>query len=184
MTHRRLRLLVSTAAAVAFLIHPVFAQQDQSKSAAGAKELAQLLDQAKIDSVAAPLPDSPDTFVAAMFIPGELLVIAAKYSAPSLLTERIDKKDYREVYIDLNSAGTPNTKTFIQDLGADGLVLKPGDDDPHDIYEGPTNKIEFNGDWKKLKMTEEDYRKAFAQADAEYAKYRSVLITQLKKSGT
>jgi hypothetical protein len=165
-------------------MQPAAAQQDQSKSAAGAKELVQLLDSAKTDSVAAPLPDSPDTFVAAMFIPGEILVISAKYSAPSLLNDRIDKKDFREVYIDLNSAGTVNTKVFIQDLVADGLVLRPGDDDPHDIYEGPTTKIEFTGDWKKLKMSEEDYRKTFAQVDAEYAKYLSVLIAQLKKSGT
>jgi hypothetical protein len=184
MTHRRLRLLVWTAAAIAFLIQPAAAQQEQSKTAAGAKELVQLLDQAKLDSIAAPLPDSPDIFVAAMSIPGELLVISAKYSAPSLLTERINKKDYREVYIDLNSAGTPNTKVFIQDLGADGLVLKPSDDDPHDIYESTTTKIEFSGDWKKMKMSEEDYRKAFAQADAEYAKYLSALIAQVKKSGT
>lgn len=184
MTHRRLRLLVSTAAAVAFLIQTAAAQQETTKSAAGAKELVQLLDQAKIDSVASALPGSPDTFVAAMFIPGELLVISAKYSAPTLLAERIDKKDYREVYIDLNSAGTPNTKVFIQDLAADGMVLKPGDDDPHDIYESPTTKIEFSGDWKKMKMSEEDYRKTFAQVDAEYAKYLSALIAQLKKSGT
>lgn len=184
MTHRRLRFLVSTAAAVAFFIQPAAAQQEQPKSAAGAKELAQLLDQAKVDAVAAPLPDSPDTFVAAMFIPGELLVISAKYSAPTLLTERIDKKDYREVYIDLNSAGTPNTKVFIQDLAADGLVLRPGDDDPHDIYESTTTKIEFSGDWKKLKMSEEDYRKTFAHADVEYAKYLAALVGQMKKSGT
>src|SRR5262245_3100579 len=79
----------------------VFAQD--SKSAALAKQLATALDAAKLDSVAAKHPGKPDVFVGALYFPGfQLLTISATYSAPTLLDARLDKKEYREAYIDLN----------------------------------------------------------------------------------
>ena len=53
-----------------------------------------------------------------------MMVVSAKYSVPQLLDDKLAKKDYRDVYIDLNSASIPETKIFIEDLGADGLKAK------------------------------------------------------------
>ena len=66
---------------------------------------SQLLDQAKLDAIAAKDPAANDAFVAALYFPGsQLLVVGARYQVPMLLNERIAKKEYREVYTDLNSA--------------------------------------------------------------------------------
>ncbi len=176
------RIVIATAGAVALLAIPVYAQDTQS--AAGAKELAQLMEKGQMDSVAAPLPDSPDTFVAAMFIPGELMVVSAKYSAPSLLREKIMKKEYREVYVDLNSAATPKTRIFIEDLNSDGLVAKPDDDVGFDTFENNDGRMSFDGEWKKQKLSEDEYRKRFGDADQHYAKMLRALLSQIKNPAT
>jgi hypothetical protein len=158
----------------------VFAQE--SKSVAAAKELTQLLDQAKLDSVAARDPNGADTYVAALYFPGsQLLVVSAKYSVPVLLNERLAKKEYREIYIDLNSASVPESRIFVGDLGANGLVAKPGDNQPFDSFEKGGKRYTFDGDWKKQKLSEDDYLKGFADADTAYAALLKALTAQLKK---
>lgn len=176
------RIVIATVAAVALLAVPVSAQEAQS--AAAAKELAQLMEKGQIDSVAAALPDAEDHFVAAMFIPGELMVVSARYSAPSLLREKIMKKEYRDVYVDLNSAATPKTRVFIEDLNADGLVAKPDDNVGFDTFETSEGRTSFDGDWKKQKLSEDDYRKKYSDADAEYAKMLRALLGQMKSPAT
>ncbi len=166
--------LVATAGA------PAFAQE--SRSASLAKELAGLLDSSKLESVAAKDPAVADRFFGALYFPGsELLVVAAKYSAPALLAEKLDKKSYRDVYVDLNSASIPESRIFIEDLMADGLKVKPDAAQSFDTYEAGKLRVSFDGDWKKQKMSEEDYQKAFGSAEEEYAKILQVLVEQLKK---
>ena len=100
-----------------------FAQE--SKSASLAKQLAAALDAAKLDSIAAKDPTAPDIFCAALYFPNsQLLVVSAKYTVPQLLNDRLNKKEYRDTYIDLNSASVPASKVFIQDAAADGLKAK------------------------------------------------------------
>jgi hypothetical protein len=142
------------------------------------------MEKGQVDSIAAALPDGHDTFVAAMFIPGELMVVSAKYSAPSLLREKIMKKEYREVYVDLNSAATPKTRIFIEDLNADGLVAKPDDNVGFDTYENSDGRMSFDGDWKKQKLSEDDYRKKFGEADDHYGKMLRALLAQMKNPAT
>jgi len=159
----------------------VFAQQ--SKSGPLAKELVQLLDAAKLGAIATADPATPGAFVAAMYLPGsELLVVSAKYSAPPLLVDRINAKDYQAVYVDLQSASVRGTKVFIQDQGADGLVAKPSGDAAADSCDEDTKSVSFDGDWKKAKITEADYTKAFSEADDRYAKMLSMLLAQVKKA--
>jgi hypothetical protein len=171
------------------LILPVLAsapvRAQESQSATLAKELVALLDQAKLDSIAA-RETQPDGYVAALYYPGmQLLVVAARYKEPVLLNERIAKKEYRETYIDLNSAGLPNTKCLVMDPGADGLKAKRDEGKAWDSFEGTGGKeIQFNGDWKAQKLSEDEYTKAFADADARYAKILRALIAQLKKPRT
>ena len=160
---------------------PLHAQDSQSTALA--KELTSLLDQMKLDSIAA-REAAPDGYVAALYYPGmQLLVVAAKYKEPVLLNDRLAKKEYRDIYIDLNSAGLPKSKCLVMDLGADGIKLKWGDGKPFDSFESVTGReVAFNGDWKAQKLSEEEYTKAFAEADARYAKILQALIAQLKKS--
>jgi hypothetical protein len=170
------------AVALALSISATASAQD-AKSASLAKQLAAALDGAKLDSIAAPDPSSPDTFVAALYFPNiQLLVVSAKYTAPQLLTAKVDKKDYRDVYIDLNSASVPESKIFVEDLGADGLRAKRDDNQPFDTFEQAGKRTMFDNDWKKQKLTEQDYMKAFSGADDQYAKILTALLAQLKKT--
>lgn len=158
------------------------AAAQESKTLALAKELTQLLDQAKLDSIAAKDPSAPDTFVAALYFPGtQLLVVSAKYQVPVLLDAKIAKKDYKEVYTDLNSAYVEGSKCFVMDIGADGLRAKK-DETRFDTCDIGAKSYMFDGDWKKQKLaSEEDYQKAYAQADERYVKMLNVLIAQAKK---
>jgi hypothetical protein len=165
-----------------FLPSPSPAQEPRSKSAPLAKELVQLIEQQKLDSLAAKDPAVPDHFVGALYFPGlQLLVVSARYSAPPLLNERITKKEYREVYIDLNSASIQETKVFVEDLKADGLFAVRESDQPFDIFEGGGKRTMFDGDWKKQKLSEKEYMDTFAAADEKYAQYLALLIAELKK---
>ena len=154
-----------------------------SKSAALAKELSAALDAAKLDSIGAKDPVNPEQFVGALYFPGaQLLVVSAKYAAPLAMTEQIAKKNYRHVYLDLSSASVAGSKIFVEDLGGDGLAAKPGDNQAPDGYEPAGGKrTAFDGDWKKQQLSEADYMKTFADADAAYSEMLQALIAQAKK---
>jgi hypothetical protein len=122
-------------------------------------------------------------FVAALYFSGtQLLVVSARYSAPSLLVEKMGNKNYRDVYIDLNSASVPDSKVFIEDLGADGLKPKREDNTPYDSYEAAGKRTTFDGDWKKQKLSEDDYMKIFNTADERYAQTLKALLAEVKKT--
>lgn len=155
----------------------------ESKSSALAKELAAALDAAQLDSIAAKDPSTPDTFVGALYFKGlQLLVVSAKYSAPLILAERIQKKEYRDVYMDLNGASVPETKIFVEDMGADGLKPDHDNNTPFDAFEHAAKRTAFDGDWKRQQMSEDDYKKAFGSADDQYSHILTALLAQLKKS--
>jgi hypothetical protein len=171
-------LVAAAIAALVALPTPLYGQQ--ARSPAAAKELAAALDAAKLDAIAAADPSDPGTFVAALYFPGaQLLVVSAKYAAPPLLVEKMNSKNYRDVYIDLNSASVAGSKVFIIDQSCDGLVAKP-DDEAADTFENGDSQLSFDGDWKKAKLSEEAYMKAFADADDRYAKILGLLASQAK----
>jgi hypothetical protein len=181
----RLAGAIVIAATVASLCVPATgaAQQLASKSAPLAKELTALLDQKKMDAVAARDPSTPDYYVGALYFPGlQLLVVSAKYAVALYITEKIAKKDYREVYIDLNSASVQGTKNFIEDLKADGLLPERSGDEPFDIVEMGGKRTMLDGEYKKQQLSEKDYQDAFKAADEAYAKYLSLLIAEAKKN--
>jgi len=165
-----------------FAVLPSVASAQESKSAPLVKELTQLLDAGKIDAIAAKDPSAQDLYVAALYFPGsQLLVVSARYSAPLILNEKLTKKDFREIYTDLNSAAIEGSKSLVMDIGADGL--KPKKDENHfDTCDIGAKSYVFDGDWKKQKLaSEDDYIKAYAEADAKYAKMLAALIAQAKK---
>ena len=160
----------------------VVSARQESKSAAGAKQLTQALDAAKLDAIAAADPADPGVFVAALYIQGsQLLVVSAKYSAPALLTAKLKTKEYRDIYMDLSSASVAGTKVFIIDSDCDGLARKPDGNAGPDSWEAGTQSVTFNGEWEKAKLTEDAYKKAFAEADDRYVKILSLLTAQSKQ---
>jgi hypothetical protein len=162
---------------------PAAASAQESKSSSLAKQLAAALDAGKLDSIAAKDPSSPDAFAAALYFPGaQLLVIAGKYAVPQLLSERLGRKEYRDVYLDLNGASAADSKVFIEDPGADGLKAKREENQAFDQCEIGGKRMMFNGDWKTQKMSEDDYMKAYSAADDRYSQILSALLAQAKKS--
>jgi hypothetical protein len=177
----RVASVSSIAVLVVSLAGPALAQE--SKSATLAKQLTAALDAGKLDCIAAKDPSAPDVFMAALYFSGaQLLVISGKYSVPQLLTERLGKKEYRDVYMDLNGAAAADTKVFIQDPGADGLRAKRDENQAFDIVEISGKQTMFNSDWKAQKMSEQDYMKVFGDADERYAKILTALLAQVKKT--
>lgn len=182
MTVQAPRVFSSIAAAFLLVLAPSLAGAQDSKSAALAAELARLLDQAKMDSIAAKVA-APDHFAAVLYFPGsQMLVVGAKYLVPERMDYSIGEKKYRDVYIDLNSAALPNTKIFISDLGADGLQARKKGNTPFDTVDVNGKTYALDGDWKKAKIAEEEYMKAYEKNDAEYAKLLEALVAQIKKS--
>ncbi len=180
MTYPR-RAVVSVAVALLLLLAPAIAGAQESKSAALAVELVRLLDQMKLDSFAAKVA-APDHFAAILYFPGsQLLVVGAKYYVPERMDYSIGEKKYRDVYIDLNSAAVPKTKIFISDLGANGLQAKKKGNQPTDTADVDGKTRVFDGDWKKAKISEAEYMKAFDDTEAEYIKMLEALVAQIKK---
>lgn len=159
------------------------AEAQAAKSVALAKELSAALDAAKLDSIAAKDPAQPDVFIGALYFPGvQLLVVTAKYAAPLAMTEQLAKKNYREIYLDLNSASVAGTKVFITDLGANGLIAEPDDNQPFDTYDIAAKSTTFDRHWDQQKLSEAEYKKIFVAADEQYSQMLSTLIAQAKKA--
>jgi len=177
-----MRIVVASLAAV-LVVSPVNSFGQESKSAPLARQLASALDAAKLDSVAAADPVNAGTFVAALYLANsQLLVVSAKFQAPAVLADRIAKKEYRDAYIDLNSASVVDSKVFIEDLGADGLKAKRDDNQPFDTVEAGGKRTAFDGDWKKQKISEQDYMKAYSSGDDRYVEILTILLAQVKKT--
>jgi hypothetical protein len=175
------RVLLHSLSAVLLLSAPGFAQE--SKSAALAKQLTAALEADKLEAIAAQDPSAPDLFYAALYIPNaQLLVVAARFSAPQVLNDRLAKKEFRDTYIDLNSASIPASKIFIMDVGADGLKPKNADNQGSDSFEEGGKTTSFDGDWKRQKLSEQDYAKAYSSADQRYSQILQALLAQLKKT--
>jgi len=164
---------------------PALAAAQDLKSGDLARQLGQLLDAKKLDTVATADGQNPGTFIAAMYFPGtQLLLVSAEYTAPGLLTELLARKDFKGVYVELSSASVQSSKMFVRDAYANGLMIKPSGDQPADSVETSGKEAVFNGAWKKAKITEADYMKSYTDADAAYTRALQLLITQLKASGT
>jgi len=170
--------LTGLALAVAALAATPAAAQD-SRTIELARELTGLLDRAKLDSIATRRAESTDMFVAALYFPGQLLVVSSKYAVPALLNEKIARQLYRDAYIDLNVAVDPTTKFFIEDMGADGLRARREENSPFDIYSKGDARFPFDGDWKKRKVSEEVYQATFKEAETNYTQMLEALIAEI-----
>ncbi|HXH06440.1 MAG TPA: hypothetical protein VNI83_07595 [Vicinamibacterales bacterium] len=177
------RLRPAGFAALIALGSPCVAGAQESRSAAPARELAQLMEQRQLQYVAVKDPSQPDRYVAALYLAGQLYVVSARYSAPPILDERLAKKEYQEIYIDLNSASIPQSKIFVEDSNADGLRPKPDDGAPADSFESGNRRTLLDGG-KKANLSEEQYQRLFDEADQQYTQMLTLLVGQLKKPST
>lgn len=167
---------------VVLSVLPVVAQQQQSKSATLAGELVKLLDARKLDSIGAKVAD-PDLFVGALYIPGsQLLVISARYAVPPRMEISLTQRNYRDVYIDLNSASIAESKVFVTDLGANGLQFSRQGNQPFDTVERSGRTFAFDGDWGRARLSRDEYTTAYQMSDEAYARMLEALIAEIKKT--
>jgi hypothetical protein len=174
-----IRAVAAALLAVLVLAGPLAAQE--SRSAALARQLASALDEAKLTSVAARDPAAQDVFFGALYLKGlQVIAISARYAAPTLLEPRLLKREYREVYVELNAASDRNSRVVVTDIGMDGLVARPEGDQAPDSYDLPGRSVRFNRDWRGQGLSEEEYMKAFAEADERYSRMLSALVAEVK----
>jgi len=116
------------------------------------------------------------------FSGAQLLVVKGKFPSFSRMDDLLTKREFKEVYMDLSGASDQQSRQFVMDLGANGLRFKREDHQPFDTVDVGPKSYKFDGEWGgKAKITEEEYRKIFAQIDEEYAQMLQALIAQLKK---
>lgn len=174
-------LITALASGVLLFVPPYAFAQQASKSAAIAKELTTVMDAKKLDSIAAKVPDGADHFAAALYFPGvQLLVISGHYSAPQLMEPRLAKKEYKDTYMELTGTVAPDSRVFVQDMGAPGLAQKK-QENMYDTWTQGGKPIMFDGDPDKQKISDADYNKRFSDADEAYAKILSALLAEAKK---
>jgi hypothetical protein len=177
---RIVRSLAGAAFIASVMVPPSEAQE--AKSSALVKELTSILQQRKLDSIAARHPSAPDQFVAALYFPGQLLLVSARTSAPAVLNEKLVRREFRDVYIDLNSASIPESRVMISDGGADGLRPTREPNQPFDTHDAGGKSVRFDGNWREDRMSEKDYMATFTQADELYVAALTALVNELKKS--
>jgi hypothetical protein len=176
-----IRRLSGIPLAALLLLTPAAASAQDSRSATSVTELVKMLDTMKIDSFAVK-GTAPNEYVGALYFPGtQLLVVSAKFDTPYRADSLLEMKNYKDLYIELNSASMPNTKVFVADLSANGLRPKK-DGSLFDTADIGGKSYNFDGDWKKAKITEGDYTKAFSTTDEQYMQMIQALLTGLKKS--
>jgi hypothetical protein len=143
-----------------------------------AEELTRLLDERKLDSVAAHEVD--DLFVAALYFPGNQLLVVRARSTPARPEYLIAARQYRDVYTELSAMRDQTGKIFVMDLGANGLRFRRRDSEPFDIVETGGRSVSFDGQWGRGRISEEDYRAAYASGDERYTRMLQALVDELK----
>ena len=165
--------LVASLLATLFVVTAGLATAQES--GALATQLVEVMSSGQLDAIAAKDSEGGDRFVAALFFPGQLLVVSARMEVTLYVEQKIAKQQYREVYIDLNSASIVSTKVLISDSGANGLTDGPEAVDSYDIG---SRVLRFDGNWDGQQLSQGAYVKAFADADQQYARMLKALIAR------
>ena len=175
--------VLATALAVALAAPAVAEDAKLSKSSVQAAALAKQLAQAKLQYIATKDPTDPGRFVAAMHLPGaQLMIVSARYGAPALLNEKVLLGKFQDAYIDLNSASEAATRIIVEDIRADGFALAKSKDMMRDSFEANGKRVVFDFDWRKQKLTQEEYGKALEAADELYARLLGLLAEEARKA--
>ena len=78
-----------------------------------------------------------------------------------------------------NVAG--NIIAFVKDLGANGLQFKREKNQPFDSVDAVGKTTAFDGDWRKAKLSEQEYTKIYTAHDEDYSQTLQALLDTLKK---
>jgi hypothetical protein len=153
------------------------ANADEFASAAAARQLVAALNAFEPEAIATSDPEHPDTFVAALHIPGsQLLVVRQRHPATEALRQRIALSQFRDVYLDLQASPAATGKFFVQDSGADGILdARRGSGGVDVLYEDGVRQTLFNGDYEGQHLTRATYEERLSSADAEYARLLTLL---------
>ena len=171
-----MRFVLSTAVCLALAAGTATAQTE-TKSAQLVKQLVSAMNARQLDAIAAPDPDEPGRFVAALAFPEvQLLAVSSRHRAADYLTLQIGKKQFREVYVMLQE-GTASTRFVVHDMGCDGIVAAGSVDV---IYDGAETTM-LDGKWADQSMTEAAYMTKQADADQKYARILTILLEAVKK---
>ena len=161
----------------ALLLTPATLSADDWKSQAASRTLLAQMEARQADAIAVRDPQDPNRFIAALRLPGQLLVVSAAHPSADLVASRLERGEYRDVYMDLQATPDQDSKFFVQDLTADGIALE-GRGQAFDIVYDGRDSLSCNGEWKAAKMKENEYRQRVVEADERYARMLSVLAGQ------
>jgi hypothetical protein len=164
--------------ALLFFVLPTPTQADDWQSAQATRALTQRMDASRADAVAVRDPDRPERFIAALRIPGQLLVVSATHPSVELVAQRLARGDYRDVYMDLQGTPARDSKFFVHDMAADGVSLDARGQAYDIVYDG-TLMLTCDGRWKDAKMKEAEYLDRVSKADARYARMVGLLAGAL-----
>lgn len=161
-----------------------YPQAQAFASVNAARTLTWTLQQQSLDAIAAADPAAPGTFVAALYIPGGmLLVVSARHPSTEAVAHRIAMRQYREVYLDLQATPTVQDKFFVQDAGADGILSAlPGSGDVDVVYEDGVRRTLFNGDSRAQRLTPSEYDAKLAAADVHYSRLLTLLTAAARQN--
>jgi hypothetical protein len=153
------------------------ADAGQFESADAVYGLTRAMERSGLDAIAAPVPDEPGMFVAALYLPARtLLVVSARHPSTERIANQIALRRYRQVYVDLLGTPTPQGRFYLHDANADGiLTVLPGSGDVDILREDNGRQTLFNGDNASQGLTPEEYDEQLAAADARYALLLTVL---------
>lgn len=163
--------------AAACLLPAGLAAAQTPASAPLAAQLAALMSDAELEAIAARASEDETHYVAALAFPGQLLVVSARYEAPIYLEQKIENRQFRDIYIDLNAASIAGTRVLVTDAGADGLHASS---DASDAFDDGSRVLRLDGDWGAQDMSRDEYAQAAADADERYARMLSALIEQMR----
>jgi hypothetical protein len=173
---RHVLLVVIVIALVGGLVHAT------SVASPGlARSVVRLLQSAPLTAFAAADPDRQGRFVAALYVPEQLLVVDAAHPDVAAITARITANQYRDVYLDLHGSPSPQGRFFVIDAGADGLLASPAAHGSVDVvYDGDAPPLLLNGDLGDHRRGPAAYASAVAEADLKYSYALRVLAAALE----
>ena len=165
-----------------FAVAVTLGAAEDSASGPSAAAVTKLLNQQKLDAIAAQDSEQPDRFVAALYYPGaQLLAVSAAHPNPEVARERIANRQYRHVYMDLQGPATRDGRLFVIDLGANGLQDRRDGDALDITYHSGANQVSFDGDWNAQGMSREQYDQRFKADDERYAHMLAALQRELSR---
>jgi hypothetical protein len=162
-----LALLASTATA-----------QTEPGSVQLTKQLVSAMAARQLEAIAAPDPEEPGRFIAALAYPEvQMLVVSTRHRAADYINLQLSKKAFREVYVLLQD-GTTSGRVVVHDMGCDGII---GGSENVDVFYDAKDTTRFDGKWEAQGLTEAAYLAKVKTADEKYSRLLSVLLEAVKK---